>query len=136
MYYTSLIVQKYELVELHIEYMLVFINNKKKGLWLMLDTRGLGIDYTRKQLSEFKKIRDIFFNDSRYIYAELLIDDEARKVYFREWLASNNPDASYNFCIINSLQELKEELNKDVSHGDLSPIKAREIYNDFLDNGL
>ena len=87
----------------------------------MKDTRGSGIEYSREQISEFEKLADLFTNDKREIYAELLCDSEGRIVYFREWLTSHGAEDSYNFCIINSIDELKVELKKDVDHGDLAP---------------
>lgn len=97
----------------------------------MLDTRGSGIKYTREELSEFKKVADLFFNDHREIYAELLIDKNNQNVYFREW-SSKNGDG-FNFCIISSMSELKEELKKDVDHGDLAPGRVNKICDDLKD---
>ena len=94
----------------------------------MLDTRGSGIEYTRDELSEFTKIADLFTNDRRCIYAELLSDTASRKVYFREWLGNDGAAGdNCNFAIINSMDELKVELKKDVDHGDLAPGKVNKI---------
>lgn len=96
----------------------------------MFDTRGLGIEYSRAQLEEFEKVADLFLNENREIYAELRRDSDNRIVYFREWLSNHGIGDSYNFCIINSLDELKVELKKDVDHGDLAPGKVLKICND------
>ena len=93
----------------------------------MLDTKGLGIEYSRDQLAEFAKIADIFFNDKREIYAELLCDADGRKVYFREWFTARGGEDAFNFCVINSANELKIELKKDVDHGDLAPGMVNKI---------
>ena len=93
----------------------------------MLDTRGSGIEYTREQLSEFNKIADLFTNDNRFIYAELLVDNKGRKIILREWFSSNNSDNSFNFCVINSIDELKVELKKDADHGDLPHGRINKI---------
>lgn len=95
----------------------------------MLDARGSGIEYTREQLAGFTKIADLYTNDNRCIYAELLCADDGKKVYLREWLASHGAGDSYNFSIVNSIDELKEELKKDVDHGDLAPGKIGGILN-------
>ena len=87
----------------------------------MLDTRGSGQEYSRMELSKLEKISDLYTNDKRCIYAELLRSSDGRKVYFREWETSHGSGNSYNFCIINSAIELKEELKKDVDHGDIAP---------------
>lgn len=97
----------------------------------MLDTRGSGTEYSRLQLSEMEKITDLYTNDNRCIYAELLRDPQGNKIYFREWLASHGAGDSCNFCIINSLAELKEELKKDVDHGDLPIAKSNKIYDEI-----
>ncbi|MCQ2532242.1 MAG: hypothetical protein MJ093_06015 [Saccharofermentans sp.] len=93
----------------------------------MLDTRGSGIEYTREQLADFEKVSDLFINDKREIYAELLRDGEGRTVYFREWFTSNGGEDNFNFGVINSLDELKIELKKDVDHGDLAPGLVNKI---------
>lgn len=93
----------------------------------MLDTRGSGIEYSKKQLAEFEKVSDLFINDKREIYAELLRDNEGRTVYFREWFTSNSGDDNFNFGIVKSLDELKVELKKDVDHGDLAPGLVNKI---------
>lgn len=93
----------------------------------MLDTRGSGIEYTREQLAEFTKIGDLFINDKREIYAELLRDSSGRTIYFREWFTSRGGEDSFNFAVINSQDELKIELKKDVDHGDLAPGLVNKI---------
>ena len=97
----------------------------------MIDTRGSGIEYSRSELAKFNKITDLYTNDNRCIYAELLGDNNGNKIYFREWLASHGNGDSYNFAIINSLIELKEELKKDVDHGDLPIAKSNKIYDEL-----
>lgn len=87
----------------------------------MLDTGGLGIEYSREQIDEFEKLTDLFFNENREIYAELLLDSSGRKIYFREWLSG------FNFHICDSLDELKIELKKDADHGDLPPGRIKKI---------
>ncbi len=91
----------------------------------MLDTRGSGKEYTRQELSSFTKVADLYTNDNRCIYAELLSDGSGHKIYIREWLASRGD--SWSFCIVNSLDELKVELKKDSDHGDLPPGKINGI---------
>ena len=93
----------------------------------MLDTRGLGIEYSRDELSGFEKLSDLFFNDKHEIYAELLHDNEGRTIYFREWFTANNSEGCFNFCVVNSIDELKIELKKDVDHGDLAPGMVNKI---------
>lgn len=87
----------------------------------MLDTRGSGLEYTRDQIADFNKIADLYTNDKRCIYAELLCDNDGRKVYLREWLSSHGMGDSWNFCIISTVDELRQELKKDADHGDLAP---------------
>lgn len=124
----------------------------------MLDTRGSGKEYSRSQINRLTKLADLYTNDSRGIYAELLCDSSegdggsgdpdvhcdhggpnglggpdgtggpgGQKVYFREWLTSHGTGDSCSFAIINSMSELKEELKKDVDHGDLAPGKLSKI---------
>ena len=93
----------------------------------MVDTRGSGIEYSREQIADFEKVGDLFINDKREIYAELLRDDEGRTLYFREWFTSNGSDDNFNFAIISTLNELKVELKKDVDHGDLAPGLVNKI---------
>ena len=101
----------------------------------MLDTRGSGKEYSRSQINRLTKLADLYTNDSRGIYAELLCDSSndgtggpgGQKVYFREWLTSHGTGDSCSFAIINSMAELKEELKKDVDHGDLAPGKLSKI---------
>lgn len=102
----------------------------------MLDTRGSGTEYSRSELSKFNKICDLYTNDNRCIYAELLCDELGNKIYFREWLTSNSIGDSYNFCIINTLNELKEELKKDVDHGDLPIAKSNKIYAELNNSSI
>lgn len=97
----------------------------------MLDTRGSGKEYSRLQLSEMDKIADLYINDNRGIYAELLKDTDGNKVYMREWLTSHGMGDSCNFCIIHSAAELKEELKKDADHGDLPPGRISRICEDL-----
>lgn len=102
----------------------------------MLDTRGSGTKYSREQISGFIKVRDIFTNDRRCIYAELLCTKDGQKVYFREWLSSNDSGDSCSFCLVNSISEFKEEIEKDVKHGDVAPGKAIKICEEISDADL
>lgn len=92
----------------------------------MLDLSGSGIEYERQDIEKFTKVLDLFTNDNRFIYAELLRDNEGNLIYFREWFSSNDSNSS-NFRIIKSLDELKIELKKDIDHGDLAPGKLSKI---------
>jgi len=102
----------------------------------MLDARGLGIEYSAEELSKCKKVADLFTNDNRLIYAELLCDELGRKIYLREWLTGSDPDNSFNFCIINSIEELKSELKKDADHGDLPHGRINKICEDIKSTGV
>ena len=93
----------------------------------MVDTRGSGIEYSREQIADFEKVSDLFINDKREIYAELLRDDEGHTIYFREWFTSNGGDDNFNFAVISTQDELKVELKKDVDHGDLAPGLVNKI---------
>lgn len=109
----------------------------------MLDTRGSGKEYSRSQINRLTKLADLYTNDNRGIYAELLCDSSndgtsgsgssgCPKVYFREWLTSHGMGDSCSFAIVNSLSDLKEELKKDVDHGDLAPGKLNRICDEMM----
>lgn len=94
----------------------------------MLDTRGSGKEYSRRQIDELTKLADIYINDNRGIYAELLFDvSKGSKLYFREWLTSHGSGDSCSIAIIDSASDFREELKKDVDHGDLAPGKVNRI---------
>lgn len=99
----------------------------------MRDTRGSGLEYTRDQIAAFTKIADLYINDKRCIYAELLRDADGRSIYLREWLASSGSGDSWNFCIVNSVDELRIELKKDADHGDLHPGLINKICEEIGD---
>lgn len=108
-------------------YVKVQLNKLPKG-YFMLDTRESGIDYSKEQLEKLPKISDLFINENREIYAELLRDENHNTIYFREWFT--NTGSNYNFAIISSSDELKQELKKDVDHGDLAPGRVSKIISD------
>lgn len=102
----------------------------------MLDTRGSGQEYSRMELSKLEKISDLYTNDKRCIYAELLRGCDGGIVCFREWLTNHGGGDSYNFCVINSMVELKEELKKDVDHGDLAAGMVDKICKEIAAKGI
>lgn len=99
----------------------------------MLDTRESGIEFSREQIDGFTKIHDLYTNENRCIYAELLRSEDGLIVYLREWFVSHGSGSSFNFCVINSIDELRVELKKDADHGDIAPGKIDRICKEIAD---
>lgn len=76
---------------------------------------------------EYEKLKELYVNRSWCRTADLYRDHEGNLVVFWYWLEAHGTGQDHYSCIVESLDDLKKCLNKDVERNLLTAKKADKV---------
>lgn len=77
---------------------------------------------------QYEKLKSLYVNRDWCRNADLFRDDEGNLVVFWQWLEAHGVGQDHYSCIVESIEDLKSALSKDIERGMLSPKKAEKVF--------